>query len=119
MSRGTIKLANPIMVEGEEVRELTYDCDAITPDMFMAADVAAANAALTAGKATATVPELDSSLHLQLGFQAVIACNPTWDLNDLGRVRGGDIMRVLAVGRNFTTGAAVEDGAAGLPEEGE
>lgn len=117
MNQGTIKLSNPIMVEGDEVAELDYDFDKITPEMFMAADVAVADVALRNEKAKATTPELDASLHLQLGFQAVIACHPTWDAADLARVRGVDIMRVVAVGRNFTMASAVEAADAGSSVE--
>lgn len=108
-TKGTIKLANPIMVDGLKQRELSYDFDSITPDMFMEADVIAAGKAMQMKQVTATTPELDASFHLQLGIQAVIAANPTWDVTDVSRVRGRDVYRVMAVGRDFMTAAVGED----------
>ena len=108
-TKGTIRLDNPIMVDGLKHHELSYDFDAITPDMFMEADITAAGKALQMKKPTVTAPELDASFHLQLGIQAVIAANPTWDATDVGRVRGRDVYRVMAVGRDFMTAAVEED----------
>lgn len=108
-TKGTIKLANPIMVDGKKVHKLAYDFDAITPDMFMEADVLAAGKAMQMKQVTATTPELDASFHLQLGVQAVIAANPTWDVMDVSRIRGLDVYRVMAVGRDFMTAAVGED----------
>ena len=108
-TKGTIRLDNPIMVDGLKQHELSYDFDAITPDMFMEADITAAGKALQMKKPTVTAPELDASFHLQLGIQAVIAANPTWDVTDVSRVRGRDVYRVMAVGRDFMTAAVEED----------
>ena len=106
---GSIKLKNPIMVAGSEVIELAYDFDKVTPDMFMEADMTAANKAAVINKPTFAAAEVDSSFHLQLGIQAIIAANPTWDANDVSRIHGSDIFKVMFLGRNFMTAVAEED----------
>lgn len=110
---GSIKLKNPIMVAGSEVSELTYDFDKVTSDMFMEADVLAAAKATKMSQYTAVSPELDTSFHLQLGIQAVIAANPTWDVTDVSRIHGLDVYRVMKIGQGFMTAAVEEEDAKG------
>ena len=96
----TLKLKNPIKINGKEVRELTYDANEITADAFVEAEMRKFNAASKKGINAATI-EMDYSMHLELGFAAIIAVNPDIDYNDLSRLKGADLIAVTRVGRNF------------------
>ena len=43
----------------------------------------------------------DLSLHLYLGFAAIVAVNPSYDFSDLERIKGRDVVEVMTIGRNF------------------
>ena len=45
--------------------------------------------------------EFDFGLHLYLGYAAIVAVNPTYDFSDLERMKGADVVEVMAIGRNF------------------
>ena len=98
---GTIELNRPILVDGAERSAFAYDLGRITTAQFCAAE----GAAKKASGFQATVYEMDYSFHLNLGFQAAIACDPSLDLSDLQRVAGPDLKKFVEVGR-FFTGAA-------------
>lgn len=100
-----IKLRNPIMINGESVKELKYDMDGITAALFAKADaMRQQNADLTRPTMTLAM-EFDYTMHLYLGFAAIIAASDNViDWTDLERLHGVDLTRVVAVGRNFTLG---------------
>lgn len=110
----TIKLQKPILVDGERVSELTYDAGAITAEQFIEAEAYAANISANRQRPYNKVAELDSGFHLALGMEAVIAANEGYTLEDLSRVRGMDLVRLMEIGRNFTMRSAEEDDAEGL-----
>lgn len=105
----TIKLQNPILVDGERVRELAYDTEAISAEQFIEAEAYAANISQTRQRAYNKVAELDSGFHLALGMEAVIAANDGMGMDDLARVKGIDLVRLMEVGRNFMMRSAEED----------
>ena len=107
----TIKLQRPILVDGERIHELAYDTDAITAEQFIEAEAYAANVAASRQRPYNKIAELDNGFHLALGMEAVIATNESLSLEDLSRVRGFDLMRLMEIGRNFTMGSAEEDAA--------
>lgn len=94
----TIKLKNPIDVDGRKMAELPYDTEAITVAQFAAAEE---HAKRSAG-GTFSVAETDYSFQFYLGAYAVIAADPRLDITDIERVRGADIMKLMGVGRFFT-----------------
>ena len=95
----SLKLKNPIMINNEPVSELTYDTNEITAVLFAEAEARQRKAA---GTAVATpVAEAAFSLHLYLGFAAVISVNPQYDFTDLERIHGVDALELMGVGRNF------------------
>ena len=96
-----IKLKNPIQINGKVVPELTYDVNEITPSGFAEAEYRKTRANGSKGSPSSAAVELDYSLHLYLGFAAIIAVNPEYDFNDLERIKGTDVMEVMKVGRNF------------------
>lgn len=102
----TIKLKNPLKVNGKDVSELRCDLDAITVDGFAEAD---AKAAAKRGAAV-TVAESDYMMHLYLGFEGIAAAMPEVDINDLERLGGTDIAAVMRAGRFFFTDSDVDSG---------
>lgn len=107
---GTIELAHPIMVDGAERSSIPWDLEKITTAQFMAAEVGSKKE----GYYAAGTAEMDYSFHLHLGFQAAIACDGSLDIEDLKRVRGGDIRKFMRVGRFFTN--ALEESDQGKSE---
>ena len=97
----TLKLKNPIKIDGKEVKELTYDINEIDALLFAEAD--AKKKAATGMKTMSLSPaaEFDPGLHLYLGFAAIIAVNRKIDFADLERMKGRDTMEVMKIGRNF------------------
>ncbi len=102
----SIKLSNPIQINGKTVKELTYDINEITPAGFAEAEFKKASASNSKGAPSSAAVELDYSLHLYLGFAAILAVNPEYDFNDLERIKGTDVMKVMKVGRNFIIASA-------------
>lgn len=99
--KGTIKLGNPIMINNKMVDELPYDTDEITGLHFAEADAKRRMAAGSKNVSIAPAAEFDYSMHLYLGFAAVVAANPAYDFADLERVHGRDVVEIMQVGRNF------------------
>lgn len=104
LKKEELRLMTPIKVNGKEIQKLTYDTDKITAEMFCEAAVEAEKAA--AGKGVGTVMEIDSILHLHLGFMAITAINREVDTSDLMRITGPDIVNIVRIGRNFITKSA-------------
>ena len=102
----SIKLKNPIQINGKNVKELTHDANEITPAGFAEAEYRKTRANGSKGAPSSAAVELDYSLHLYLGFAAIIAVNPEYDFNDLERIKGADVMEVMKVGRNFIIASA-------------
>lgn len=96
----SIKLQNPIKIDGKTVNELTYDINEITAIGFIEAEAKRKSAAGRAVNITPAV-EFDFGLHLYLGFAAIIAVNPKIDWSDLERLHGHDVVEVTGIGRNF------------------
>lgn len=99
-----LTLKNPIEINGEKVKELTYDANEISGVLFATAD---SKKKSTAGQSISISPaaEFDFGLHLYLGFAAIIAVNPSIDWSDLERVKGHDIMEIMKIGRTFMLGS--------------
>ena len=104
----SIHLSKAIEINGKQYQNLTYDWDEITPGMFNRAS-ALASAAIRTGNANMSIMELDSALHMYLGMMAIIAVNPEIDVQDLERVKGMDVVKIVRIGRNFISRSAVED----------
>lgn len=105
----SLKLKNPLKINGKTVEELTYDVNAITPAGFAEAEFRKAQASGSKGAPSAAAVELDYSMQLYLGFAAIIAVNPQYDYSDLQRVTGPDVMGVMRIGRNFILASAAEE----------
>lgn len=101
MSKNTLVLDNPILINNELVKELTYDPQEITADQFSIA--CAKSAAIDKSKTfSLKMKENDYALHMYLGMMAIIAVNPHIDVSDLERIKGFDILSLTNIGTFFT-----------------
>lgn len=105
--RESIYLLKAIEINGKQYQNLSYDWDEITPGMFNKAS-ALATSSMRSGNANMNIMELDSALHMYLGMMAIIAVNPEIDVQDLERVKGMDVVKIVRIGRNFISRSAVE-----------
>ena len=99
--KNTIKLDNPVQINGKSYNELTYDISEITAQAFAEADARKLSASGSKNGNAAGAAELDYGLHLYLGFAAIIAVNPEIDISDLERVRGYDVMKIMRIARQL------------------
>ena len=101
MSKNTLILDNPIQINGQTVKELTYDPQEITAELFSVA--CARSSALDKTRSVSLkLKENDHALHLYLGMMAVIAVNPGIDVTDLERIKGFDVLSLTNIGAFFT-----------------
>ena len=106
-----IELRQPLVIDGKEHKELTYDFDEIGCDEFTMAYNYAASKSLQAvqkGKPSAPIMEQDTNFHMYLGMMAIVAANPSIDISDLERIKGVDLVVLAGVGRNFINGRLEE-----------
>lgn len=97
----TLKLKNPIKIDGKEVTEVTYDSNEIDGILFATAESKRKTAAGMKNTTITPAAEFDFGLHLYLGFAAIVAVNPSYDFSDVERIKGHDLVEVMAIGRNF------------------
>ena len=100
----TITLVDPLMINGKEVKELSYDTNEITAGQFCEAE--ALRFAAAGNKTSLTVCEFDHGFHLYLGMMAIIAVMPQVDVRDLERLKGRDMVQVMKIGQNFILAGA-------------
>lgn len=99
----TLKLDFPIRIDGKDVTELDYDFTKITVEHFMQASMKSAD--MTKAQAlNLKMKENDYALHMYLGCMAVIAENPKIAVEDLERVHGSDVIKLVNIGMLFTYG---------------
>lgn len=103
----TFELRKPIMINNKEVKELTYDFEEIDCNAFALACTYADAKSLVAtqqGRPSAAIMEQNSNMHMYLAMMAILAINPAYDITDLERVKGYDIIALTSLGRNFIAG---------------
>ena len=98
--QGKLTLVNPIKIDGKNVKQIKYDTNELTPELFAEAETRNAKAGHANGNRSGAM-ELDYPLHLYLGFAAVLAVNEGYTFEDLERVKGRDIIEISVIGRNF------------------
>ena len=115
----TVKLFNPVMINGKEVKEFTYDIETITIDQFQEAERRAAFAAAKEQMVVIDFLESNGSFLAWIGFFAILNVNPDVDIEDLKRIKGRDMMSIYKIGRNFIKASAPdeEEEETDLPEE--
>lgn len=102
-----IKLRNKLLINGVKVNILQYDTEEITVEHFAKAEGLKAQSLQkqSGTMMVSPVAETDYSMQLYLGFMAVIALaeqqEKSIDINDLKRIKGHDLKKIMEVGRNF------------------
>lgn len=96
--KGTLRLKNPILINGNEITEVTYDSNEIDGILFATAESRRKAAAGRKDISIAPAAEFDFSLHLYLGFAAIVAVTPLM-FSDLERIKGHDVVEVMTIGR--------------------
>lgn len=104
----TLKLKNPVMITGQSVTEVTHDSNEIDGILFATAESKRKAAAGMKNTTITPAAEFDFGLHLYLGFAAIVAVNPSYDFSDVERIKGHDIVEVMAIGRNFMLASGKE-----------
>lgn len=104
----TLKLTNPIMINGAKVTEVTHDSNEIDGILFATAESKRKAAAGMKNTTITPAAEFDFGLHLYLGFAAIVAVNPSYDFSDVERIKGHDVVEVMAIGRNFMLASGQE-----------
>ena len=97
----TITLKRPITIDGKPVREITYDGEEITAELYSQAEAKKRTASGSKNMSVSLAVEFDFALHLYMGFAAAIAVNPGYTFEDLERVKGGDLTQFTEIGRRF------------------
>lgn len=118
MSKKTFTLDTPLLVNGKEIKELSYDASKITAEQFILA--ASMSAAHVQTKPSMKLRETDYSLHFYLGCFAIIAVNPDIDISDLERVSGFDVLDIADIGLLFTlrrSAGTSEENSSATPSE--
>lgn len=117
--RGHSHPQNPIMIDGKEVKEVTYNSNEIDGILFATAEAKKKAAAGMKNTTITPAAEFDVGLHLYLGFAAIVAVNPSYDFSDVERIKGRDVVEVMAIGRNFilTSEQGQQENDSGEPTE--
>lgn len=93
-----IKLKRPITIDGKKITDLAYDTDEITIGLQAKAEVESKKIGSTG---EVKLQESDYTYHIFLGMAAVLAVNPSFDWNDLKRIKGKDLNKLAVVGRSY------------------
>ncbi|WP_141722835.1 phage tail assembly protein [Cellulosilyticum sp. I15G10I2] len=96
MENQALKLSKPIMVNGEEVKELKYDFENMT-----ARDKINVGKRIKQDGVPVSVEELDTDYHMYLFAGAVVKANEDMDISDVMRLSAKDIQKGAALARNF------------------
>lgn len=94
----TLKLKNPVYIDGKEVYSLDYDPDEITLELFDE----------TAKKfGAATQPkEFNDQMHLGLFWASVMALDERVSFDEMNNVKGMyDLTNMINIGRDFIIGS--------------
>lgn len=105
IEHGTITLVKPVLINGAQVTEMNYDTDEIDAELYAQAEAHKMKASGSKGGNLAGAVELDYSLHLYLGFAAVIAVNPSYTFEDMERIKGKSLREFSKIGRGFFIGS--------------
>lgn len=96
MEQKKLKLTKPIMINGEEVNELTYDFENMT-----ARDKLNIGKRIKQDGIPVSVEELDTDYHFYVFAGAVTKANPDIDISELMVLNARDAQRGASLARNF------------------
>ena len=92
----TLKLSKPIMINGEEKKEINYDVEAVT-----AQDKINASKEFKKTGNMMSFQESDSDYHLYIFAQAVKKCEPEIDITDILRLSAKDSIKAESKVRDY------------------
>ena len=101
MSIEKITLNKPLLVNGVNLKELTYDIEELSINHITKAEGLKAKIGGKDIVGSITIAQADYALHICIGMQAVIAVNPDISEEDLQRLKGHDITKLANVGARF------------------
>lgn len=101
MSKETIKLRTPLLINGVEKTELTYDVNELTVTHLAKAEGLKAKIGGKDLVGSINIAQADYTLHICIGMMAVIAANPEIAVEDLQRLKGYDITKLANIGASF------------------
>lgn len=101
MSIERIKLRKPLLVNGVDRTELTYDIEELSINHITKAEGMKAKIGGKDIVGSITIAQADYALHICIGMQAVIAVNPEISEEDLQRLKGFDITKLANIGARF------------------
>lgn len=101
MSKETIFLQKPLKVNGKDLTQLDYDIDAISIEHISRAEAEKAKVLGKNSVAGMKLAQTDLLLHMYLGFQAIMICQPEVDIEDLKRITGYDLTQIAGIGTRF------------------
>lgn len=101
MSIEKITLRKPLLVNGVDRKELTYDIEELTAHNIARAEAMTAKEGGKDMIGTIKIAQTDYSLHINIGKQAVMAVNPEISEEDLARVKGHDLTKLANIGQRF------------------
>lgn len=101
MSKNTVLLTKPIMINNKKVSELSYDVDELSINSITNAEAMKYKLAGNSLAGAISLAQTDTLLHICIGFQAVLAINPDIAEEDLMRIKGKDLTSFAAVGQRF------------------
>lgn len=103
MSKETLTLTTPLLVNGKELSELQYDTSLISINDLAAIETERSQALGNKGVGTIRIAHNDFLLHILIGMHAIIKCNPSIDIEDLKRIKGYDLTQISLIGTRFFT----------------
>lgn len=101
MSKETLKLSRPLLVNGTSRTELTYDIEELNVNHITRAEGLKAKIGGKDLVGAITIAQADYSLHICIGMMAIIAVNPDIAVEDLQRLKGYDITKLANIGASF------------------
>lgn len=100
MSVETLKLIQPLKVNGIERKELTYDIYALTVEDYANAENTKVKM-LSEGSLGSGFVQTDFTLQICLGMQAIAKVNNDISIDDLKRISGYDVVSLGSIGQRF------------------
>lgn len=95
--KGKFDLLAPIMINGKEIKSLSYDLMKINEELLMKAESLTRVSRIS----EVVLGENNYTYHRYLGMAAIIAENPWIDWEDIKRLEGIDLNRLSRIGRDF------------------
>lgn len=103
-----VTLSKGILVNGQEMKELTLDFDSVTTEDFCSAAGEASVKAAEAG-GVSVGSEFDAGFHLAIALRAACRGTKGLDLLDVKRITGKDVLKLARAGRVFCFSLVAQD----------